>query len=364
MKNIGLLTFHYPINYGALLQTYATVKKLEGLNNNVTIINYYSEDQIGHYDFYKKPQSIKNLAYYAVKSLFYNSFIRKKRKFRKFLNSNCVLSEYYNNVKDIDFSPYDIIVTGSDQVFNLSKRDRLPYFQPFKKNNGQIKASYAPSFGISNFDSETLQLIGRYVKDFDFISCREDNGARLLSELIGKPVKNVLDPVFLLNSEEWSNISSKRLYEEKYIFIYDLNGKEKLVEIAKKVKEKHGFKIVMVSNDSMAPIRRYYKDVDIIIKDAGIEEFISLIKYASILITDSFHGTAFSIIFRKDFYSYIALEKASTRIESLLKNFEILNRLVKKEDVNGLIIEPVIYNENIILKKIDDSKEYLMDIIS
>ncbi|MCT1523550.1 polysaccharide pyruvyl transferase family protein [Sphingobacterium hotanense] len=362
MKNIGLLTFHYPINYGALLQTYATVKSIEKLGNKAIVIDYYSDDQIGHYDFYKKPQSFKNFIYYIVKSLFYFSFISKRNKFAEFRKKHFNLSPHYNTLDHIDFGKYDIVLTGSDQVFNLSKRDRLPYFQPFSKTINQRKAAYAPSFGISEFDLETQNLIKRLTQDFDFLSCREQWGTSFLKELTGKNVVNVLDPVFLLSSNEWSKLIEIRIIAEDYIFIYDLNGKGNLVKLAGVIKEKYNLKTVMVSNDPLAPIKNEYKGIDVIIKSSGIEEFVNLIKFSSFVLTDSFHGTAFSIIFRKSFYTYIALEKASGRILSLLDNFEIKNRVVYKNDITRLIPSDIEYNEVAIESKIKLSKDYLESI--
>jgi hypothetical protein len=364
MKKVGLLTFHYPINYGALLQTYATIKAVESEGYNVQVINYYSKDQIGHYDFYKKPQSIKNLFYYIIKTLFLFNYLTKKAKFNNFRKKHFNSTSYYSNAAEINFKKYDVVLTGSDQVFNLSKKDRLPYFQPFTKMHGQIKASYAPSFGISDFDADTLQLMKSYVTDFDYLCCREDLGAKLLSNLTGKAIQNVLDPVFLLNQKEWEKISSPRLVKENYIFIYDLNGKENLIEIAKRIKGDKKIKIVVLSNDPIASIRKAYKDTDKFFNFEGIEDFVSLIKYADYVLTDSFHGTAFSVIFRKPFYSYIALEKASARIYSLLDNLNIHNRIIIKSTIHNFTIEDIAYNEEAINNKIQESKDYLKQIFN
>jgi len=331
MKKIGLLTFHFPINYGAVLQTYGLYTYLKKKGFDITLIDYYSDEHASRYHFYHQPKSIKNLFYYIIKTSFLSDYISKKKKFNEFRNKHFKLTRRYKSISEILFN-WDIILTGSDQVFNINHSDRIPYFQPFKKKANQIKAAYAPSFGINNLNDEIKEKISNLVKDFDFISCRESLGAHFLSQITGMKVEHVLDPVFLLDAKEWSSIASERLVKEKYLFVYDLNGKKPLIDIAKKLSADH--KIVVLSNDPIASLRKGYRGVDVFIKSASIEDFISLIKYADAVITDSFHGTVLSIIFEKPFYSYIALETASSRIIDILTILSMENRLIK--NIEGL----------------------------
>lgn len=334
MKKIGLLTFHFPINYGAVLQTYGLYTYLKKKGLNVTIINYYSDRHADRYNFYHRPKSIKNLLYYVVKTWFLYNHISKKKKFDHFRNKHFKLTKRYKSTSEIPFN-WEFVLTGSDQVFNINHADRITYFQPFKKKANQIKAAYAPSFGIHNLNEEIKEKISHLVNDFDFISCRESLGAEFLSEIKGKKVEHVLDPVFLLDVQEWSSIASDRLIKEKYLFVYDLNGKKPLIDIAIKLNTEH--KIVVLSNDPIASLRKGYRGVDIFIKSAGIEDFISLIKYSDAVITDSFHGTVMPIIFEKPFYSFIALETASSRIIDILTTLSLESRLVENiEDVNEI----------------------------
>lgn len=326
MKKIGLLTFHFPINYGAVLQTYGLFTYLKKKGFDVTIINYYSDRHADRYKFYHRPKSIKNLLYYIVKTGFLCNHISKKKKFDHFRNKHFKLTKRYKSASKTPFD-WDIVLTGSDQVFNINNSDRITYFQPFKKKANQIKAAYAPSFGIHNFNEEIKEKISHLVNDFDFISCRESLGAEFLSEIKGKKVEHVLDPVFLLDAQEWSSIASDRIIKEKYLFVYDLNGKKPLIDIAKKLRADH--KIVVLSNDPIASLKKEYRGVDVFIKSAGISDFISLIKYADAVITDSFHGTVMPIIFEKPFYSYISLETASSRIIDILTTLSMEKRLVK-----------------------------------
>ena len=328
MKKIGLLTFHFPINYGALLQAFALDRYLKGIGHQVEIINYMPERHLKSYNYYRKATSFKKIIHNIVKTPFFPHYLRKRDKFRNFQQNHFSLTERSKVYEKVLFN-YDVVLTGSDQVFNINREERKVYFQPFTKEPNQKKVAYAPSFGISEFDDEFTAKIVDWVNDFDALSCREKSGAEYLSQLTGRDVPNVLDPVFLLSKKEWADKASKRLIDEKYIFIYELNGKKPLIDIARKIGE--GYKIVMLSNDPIAKIRWAFKGVGKFIQSASIMDFISLMQNADYVVTDSFHGTAMSIIFEKEFFSYIALKSGASRIESLLSNISLEQRII--EDV-------------------------------
>lgn len=357
MKKVGLLTFHFPLNYGAFLQTFGLQEYVKGRGHDIEIINYYTDSHMRRFDFWKKPSGFKELIFLFVKSLFFRSYLKKKKKFKSFSDNRFSLTARYSELEDVSFD-YDIVLTGSDQVFNINHFDRLIYFQPFKKREGQLKTAYAPSFGINELNDEISTRIENYIQDFDFLSCREKSGKDFLSKISDINVEHVLDPVFLLSSEEWSSISSQRLIKEKYIFIYDLNGKKPLVDKAKELA--NGRKIAIISNDPIASLRSSYSGCDIFIKSAGIEDFISLVKYSDFVITDSFHGTAMSILFNKDFYTFIALKSASMRIYSLLSLFSLESRIFDKDSINEVSLDNDIKNYDLVLNQlIHDSKKYL-----
>jgi len=346
------------MNYGALLQTYALNLYIKNRGFDVEIINYYSNEHKAKYNFYQKPTSVRNFFYYIIKTIFIFSYLKKSYKFKRFRKCYFKLTRRYKNLDDVSFD-YDKVMTGSDQVFNINYSDRYIYFQPFIKKNGQKKIAYAPSFGVNTIDKAFWEKIECLVKDFDHLSCRESDGSSFLKEMTGKDVPHVLDPVFLLNESEWSTIASKRFIKEKYLFVYDLNGKKSLIDIAKRIKNTE--KIVLLSNDPIAKVREEYKGVDVFIQSAGIEEFVGLIKYSEAIVTDSFHGTAMSIIFRKPFYSFIALEKASFRILSLLKSLSLESRLIKniETDIGSLPETGIEIDTSILNTLLYQSKLYL-----
>lgn len=334
MKKIGLLTFHFPINYGAVIQAYALDRYLKGIGHQVEVINYMPERHLKSYNYYRKVTSLKRIIHNVVNTPFLPHYLKKRDRFRRFQQKHFSLTERFKVYEEVLFD-YDVVLTGSDQVFNINREERKVYFQPFTKRPNQKKIAYAPSFGISEFDDEFTAKIVDWVNDFDALSCRERSGAEYLSRITGKDVPDVLDPVFLLSKKEWTSISSERLVDEKYIFIYDLNGKKPLIDIARKIGK--GYKVVMLSNDPIAKIRWSYRGVDRFIQSASVEDFISLMLNADYVVTDSFHGTAMSIIFKKEFFSYIALRAGASRIESLLGNISLEQRII--EDLEGFDIE-------------------------
>jgi hypothetical protein len=119
---------------------------------------------------------------------------------------------------------YDLYLTGSDQVFNIKNNDyKKLFFQQFDIKFG-IKAAYAPSFGQSIFSQEEKDIIKELTKNFDFLSCRENDGATMLSEVHGREVPCVIDPTLLLNSEQWSKVMKVPETKNQYLLVYDLNG--------------------------------------------------------------------------------------------------------------------------------------------
>lgn len=154
-----------------------------------------------------------------------------------------------------------------------------------------------------------------------------------MSKITQSDVPVVIDPVFLLSSGEWEKIAV--LPDQKgYIFIYDLNGGQSLVDIARQIKQKTGLKIICLT----LKVQRFYP-VDKQIYDCGPREFIGYIRQAEYVVTDSFHGTAFSIIFKKKFYTYVALNHMSSRIYTLLESLNLKDRIIENKKVQEFCFE-------------------------
>lgn len=363
MNNIGIITFHTPDNYGAVYQAYALQHYIENtFNTNVEIINFCTERHIRAYSIFRRKSnsSIKNIALQLITMFKYKELHDKQKKFQEYRNKFLHLSsKRYSSEDELlnDIEPYDIYITGSDQVFNPNNEFIRAYYMDFPKKNSK-KIAYAPSFGISNFTEKVSAKILPFLVDFDSLSCREKDGSEYLSSLINKEVPVVVDPVFLLDKNNWEKIAKEPKEKERYIFIYDLCGGEKLISLAHKIKEKTGFKIICATGN----IRKRYKYC-ISKYNVGPTELLGYINNAEYVVTDSFHGTSLSLILNTKVISFIALKHASARLISIMEQLGLTNQIV--QDVDSFKFEGIKFNEyqSQLENMISNSKEYLFNSI-
>lgn len=331
-KKIGIITFHRAINYGAILQVYALQKKIEQLGGKCEVLDYRNDIlEARHKE--KSFSDIKNLKDILRYILIYRNYNKKHKKFRNFINENISLSRVYNFEELEELSDkYDLFITGSDQVWNYSITNfDTAYFLDFV-NDSVKKNSYAASFGISNIPKELKNKYYELLKDYNHMSLRELQGANIIKQLYDKEVDVVLDPTLLLNKNEWVNIANNNLIKDKYILIYAFGGSKYLMNLAKKLSDITGLKIVTISNNYKYSLNIKH------IKTAGPEEFLGLFKNAEYVFTNSFHGTAFSINFNKQFFTEFLPEEhgVNSRLEDILDLFNLRNRQVKNDNINIL----------------------------
>ena len=321
-KRTGILTLSSAENYGAVLQCHSLCKYLNDNYSDTEIIDFTPRFIVGRYPlFHLKYTSLLGTIKSAIGSIL--EFPAKMTKRIRFIHFRRVDSKYgsqkYIGVM-LDES-YDQYIVGSDQVFNLELTGNdCEFFLPRVKHN---KSTYAASLGVSTLNDEQADLLSKGLADFDNISIREKVGCGLLRSIIqNKDVTQLIDPVFLNSREYWEQLSGGRIYKKKYILIYAFQEFETSYEIATLIKHDSQYDIIMI-NDS---IKRKRKDV-LNIKGIGPKEFLSLIKNAECVITDSFHGTAFSMIFRKKFYS-IPYRGTESRFFDMLELFELEDRII------------------------------------
>lgn len=332
MKTVGLFTI-YICNYGAVLQTYALKKCIENMFQeiNVSIVDFYSHE---HYRILNTAaqNKIKKIFKYGLILKNYPALNRRNKREKVFILEEFNLSDRYENIDNLlkQMPKFDYYLTGSDQVFNTNSKYSRLFFQQFPIREG-VKAAYAPSFGKSSFSIKEKATIRELTQEFDYLSCREDDGASMLSEIYGKNIPCVADPTLLLTADQWRLMMGKITTHEHYLLVYDLNGGIAMLQIAKKIAKEKGLKVYCITRHP--DICYIYKDVDKVIFDAGPREFVGYFSEASYIITDSFHGTAFALIFRKNFNTYIAVAKSSQRIKSLLNICNLTSRIIKDPDI-------------------------------
>lgn len=335
MKEIktATITFHKAINYGAILQTYALQQSIFSLNINNKIINYdckYISDEYKLINTASIKRFIKSII--LIKDFYY-----KRKNFERFIKKHIVLTNPVDKSilrGEIFNDEYNFFITGSDQVWNyeITNFDDA-YFLNFVKDKRKIK-SYAASFGI-NYIPENLKLrYKKYLEAFSTILVREKTGSEIVENLINTKVNIVLDPVFLVNKNKWNEIASKTKFDNiknKYILIYMSTPAIKL--FAEKLAAKYKLPIIYISDLVLKKKNRIGK----IEARLGPEEFVSAIKNAKFVLTASFHATAFSIIFNKEFFININSEGKArgSRLIDVLNLLEINNREIS----SGKIIE-------------------------
>lgn len=362
---IGILTFHTPINYGAVLQVYAlqTYLKSKFPEAEIKVLDFKTQHHIDKYSLFVKFRRNVPLYLYHQSCVLMKFSALKKRKesFRKFVQEELNLTKRYISEDDLltNIPQMDVYIVGSDQVFHPKSPYLRAYYLDFKKNHS-VKVAYAPSFGMSEFTDEIGMKLHKHLMDFDALSCREKDGANFISRITHKSVPTVVDPTFLLTISQWSMMLVPPSHDDKYIFVYDLNGGKNLIHIANKIKQATGYKIICQTQKA-----HVFYNIDKQLYDTGPREFVGLIKNAEFVVTDSFHGVAFSVFLRKKFLTYIATPKASSRIHSLLSSLGLQDRIIEYGQSGEFLFQDV-FDLNYIDKLqrlVDDSEKYLLDSI-
>lgn len=347
MKRIGIITILKCNNFGAELQAYATQKKLQQMGYDAEIIDYlYYKHPNFKYTRLAKPvwkRSVKTDFIEYVKyqivgkvlSAIGPVFVKKQRildkKFNDFHLKNTRLSKTYCSIEELYAAKmnYDVYMIGSDQVWNPGTGANLsPYFLTFAPKEAK-KVAYASSFGVASIPNTIKDTYADWINNIDSLSVREDAGVGIIKELTGRDCSVVLDPTLLLNKEDWSQLYENDNAEKGYVFIYETYRSEKLLQMAYHFAKTHQVSIYRIQTKAILN----KKDKGIInLEDCGPEDFVRLIANASLVLTGSFHGTAFSVNMGVPFYSVLLRNrKNNSRITSLLSKLHLEDRIVYED---------------------------------
>lgn len=354
---IATITFHRAINFGAVLQAYALQKELLKLGHETEILDYRSEFIEKHYakGTLKSFFSVRKIAIILLR----NGYIFFKReKFDMFVKNNIKVSSDIladEDLKKIEHD-YDLFITGSDQVWNyLTAGFDKNYFLEFVKNNNK-KMSYAASLGLSVLPHEYVPVYEELLIDFKKISVREKSGETLLSELLDRnDISTVVDPTLLLTADEWQMLEEKMAVPERYVLVYLLYENSKILNFAKKLAKQNNCKILYIND-------RLFKTSGMDnLRNLSPGEWLFLFRNADYIVTNSFHGTVFSLIFEKIFWvDYLSNKNSvNSRVVTLLEYVNLTSRVISGgASENDIIID---YNEanNSLAKYIIDSKDFL-----
>ena len=317
---VGILTFHRAINYGAALQTYALAHKMNELGFDAEVADYrnpHIENSFHKFSFSKINSPGKAAAFV----LGFRNRHKKKKAFERFMSltpkgNRCDIAG------QLEKEGYDLFVTGSDQVWNpdCTEFDKT-YFLDFTEH--EKKASYAASFGVSSLDERYAGKAGELLKDYKYIAVREKQGAEIVKNIADREATVVLDPTLLLDKKQWQTVAKPSKYgKRKFLLVYMLLNSSSLLNFAEKKAKEQNLEIICIGNGRRKNVT-YAKDI-------GPDEFIDLFMRAEMVVTNSFHGTAFSINFNKEFYVELHNVKKSrnSRMEDVLELFDLKSRLI------------------------------------
>ena len=321
----GLITFHHAHHYGAQLQAYALMKKIEGMGTDCEIINYVRPDTTEGNRLFKKGLSARAFLSNVNTLINYSQLKKRYVRFESFVNDDMKLSrKFYDSYEELlkDVPEYDAYVCGSDQIWNplIFKENTYDpaFFADFAKGGRRI--AYAPSFGITEIPEDKREDLRRYLKHFDCLSVREKQGEKIIRDVTGRDSVTVLDPTLLLTGDEWGELSAEPVFKEPYILCYFISDPGGYSGYVKALSEKYRLPVV-----SLCGARRVVPQTRHIVLDAGPREFLGLFRNASMVCTNSFHGTVFSVTFKKDFFSFATALNTEKTVNSRLYN--ILEKL-------------------------------------
>ena len=306
-KKIGIITFHASHNCGSMLQSFALQTILNKLGYENEIIDFQNEGQKDMYAVVHKRKNIKNFIKNMLLLLQRKEIRKQWLNYENFKDKTFKLSKnkYYKNddLKETN-NLYDTFISGADQIWNITIKDSDDsYFLNFtddKKN----RIAYAPSFGAKNVldYSDNPNKFAEFLKRYKHLSIRENNGKKWIKDLIGKDVEIVLDPTLLLKKEDYDKILIPTNVKFKYIFYYAPVYKKHIDKFVKNLSKKYQLPVI-VWNSREYYIKAEYLKGFIKAENQSTAFYLGLIKDAELVITTSFHGTIFSTIYKKNFWT-------------------------------------------------------------
>lgn len=364
MKKLGVISYNIYANftnYGSALQSWAMHQAIRKYSNGEVepILMDYCPDILADkdplnpmknmWDTDEESRRMCELSMPAIREnykkfdrFYHECFNRSLGKYTSKNFNDCVEKENLNG-----------FLCGSDTIFCVDEFGIDDgYYSNYDCMKNGYSVSYAASFGDSHFNEETYKLLDDRLHNFDAIGIRESGMVEYIKSKVDVPVKKVVDPTLLLTSDEYESITAPRIIKEKYLLLYVRRHNQKMTDYAEKIANEHGWKVVEIS------LRATNAEKHQMFYEAGVEEFLSLTKYAECVITNSFHGAIMSVQFRRPFFIF-SREQCDTKVYELLKMFGILDRLLvtgeEKVDYN---INYDMVHENI-RKEREDSVKFL-----
>lgn len=363
MKIITVTSQHAD-NYGAVLQAYALQQTLEklGYENEILKLGEKSETSAKRPKKVRRKKSIKvifrNILLNSSNIIFYGRTKKLSKRFDDFRNTCLKQTRPYGTLSELRNDPpkADIYLTGSDQVFALGNSLVPARYLDFG-DDSITRVSYAASKGHYETDENNVNYIKSKLSRFKYISVREQQAVEYFKNTLNLDAVQHIDPVFLLDREQWGNVASARKIDGPYILCFRMLRHNAFEPLLKKLKKETGYKIVSIQPRASKLIK-----ADEYLFDVTPGDFVQLIKNASAVVTTSFHATAFAVLFQKKFYSLI--DYKPERMISLCSMLGLSNRLVKSNDTEFAPLDDIDYTnaDSIIQGKRDEAYSYLAQV--
>ena len=346
MKRIGILSV-YNHNYGSILQAYALQTVIRDAGNDSEIILYKKTNMIKqakrllYYPLLKAAIKMKWKSLYCRlcwSDIYKTILVSREIAFSEFIHDNMSFSQIYAGRKALidGTKNYDCFVLGSDQVWNPMNLGGDFYTMTFIPDD-KIKIAYAPSFGVANIPKNQKRQTSEYLKRIDYISVRESDGVRIVRELTGRQVQQVVDPTILIDRTVWDKKRGVRLIQEDYIFCYFISANSAYRHFALQLAQKTGLKIVVLPHvDEFVQADQGFGDI--VPEGVGPLQFVNLVSYASYVCTDSFHGSVFSTLYERPFFTFSryasdGADSTNSRLCSYLNLIGMENRMYRADYV-------------------------------
>ena len=290
-KKVGILTYHDALNYGAVLQAFALRRALKKTGKaEVEVLDYKNPEVMSSSD-------LKGILFHSGKKgilLFLTRFGVIKR-FQKFRQNKLHLSKplYYREEFEDYVEQLDYVIVGSDQVWNEHWNDMDgTYFLDVAMDDAK-KCSYAASFGFEELEKSRMESYRERLSRFAHLSVREKSAKKIVNQSLGLACEQHVDPVLLLRQEEWIRESCEKKKHKPYLFLYLVPYQREVVEYAKKLAKEKGLQVCLGSRSFRNPELKH-------VGTASPERFLGWMRNADLVVTNSFHGAAFAMIFEKD----------------------------------------------------------------
>ena len=337
MKTLGIITIHKIHNYGSVLQAYALQQVCEEMGFKVEIIDYNFPNKFHADNKYKTQGDTQPNEPKWVKMLFAKALMRQHKGIDTFVKKfQHLSSKSYSSPDELEAQApaYDVYITGSDQLWNPRFCNGDPAFMLHFDPDNALIISYAASIGANAIPDDLNPRYKELLSRYAHISVRENSGRQVVKDILGKDAEVVLDPTLLLNRDEWNRIAvPDRLFKKKYVLCYYLNytfnSFPYVDQLADYMQKQTGFEILRVSRPphKLFTSHMHYR------VGATPEEFLALVRDSEMVLTTSFHGTAFAVNYGKPVFTIVKDRNASdSRQVSLVENLGLEKQILSITD--------------------------------